>query len=183
MLSANCEQLRKEDILRILEQILYEFPVRQIAYYIPKWVELLDKEHYLKADLLQKIRDRMNQWHTIRDMKNENLQVDSMYVKSTRLEEIDLSTGVVKVRMEMQEPYYYQMMSEMTGVEIDGEYQLIHTLRELGQIKDEYMKVKNAIESVRGSGYGVVVPERSEIRLEELRLTTFVAWIVFLSFS
>ena len=109
----------------------------------------------------------MNQWHTIRDMKNENLQVDSMYVKSTRLEEIDLSTGVVKVRMEMQEPYYYQMMSEMTGVEIDGEYQLIHTLRELGQIKDEYMKVKNAIESVRGSGYGVVVPERSEIRLEE----------------
>ena len=59
---------------------MYEFPVRQIAYYIPKWVELLDKEHYLKADLLQKIRDRMNQWHTIRDMKNENLQVDSMYV-------------------------------------------------------------------------------------------------------
>lgn len=166
-LSVNCEQLRKEDILRILEQILYEFPVRQIAYYIPKWVELLDKEHYLKADLLQKIRDRMNQWHTIRDMKNENLQVDSMYVKSTRLEEIDLSTGVVKVRMEMEEPYYYQMMSEMTGVEIDGEYQLIHTLRELGRIKDEYMKVKNAIESVRGSGYGVVVPERSEIRLEE----------------
>ncbi|MGN0251743.1 MAG: stage IV sporulation protein A [Oliverpabstia sp.] len=166
-LSVNCEQLRKEDILRILEQILYEFPVRQIAYYIPKWVELLDKEHYLKADLLQKIRDRMNQWHTIRDMKNENLQVDSMYVKSTRLEEIDLATGVIKVRMEMQEPYYYQMMSEMTGVEIDGEYQLIHTLRELGRIKDEYMKVKNAIESVRGSGYGVVVPERSEIRLEE----------------
>ena len=167
VLSVNCEQLRKEDILRILEQILYEFPVRQIAYYIPKWVELLDKEHYLKADLLQKIRDRMNQWHTIRDMKNENLQVDSMYVKSTRLEEIDLATGVIKVRMEMQEPYYYQMMSEMTGVEIDGEYQLIHTLRELGRIKDEYMKVKNAIESVRGSGYGVVVPERSEIRLEE----------------
>ncbi len=51
VLGVNCEQLRKEDVLRILEKILYEFPVRQIEYYIPKWVELLPVTHYLKEDL------------------------------------------------------------------------------------------------------------------------------------
>ena len=167
VISVNCEQLRKEDIVRILEKILYEFPVRQVEFYIPKWVELLEPSHYLKADLLQQIKDMMGKFRYIRDIKNENLQMGSVYVKNTALEEINLSNGVVKVRIEMKEPYYYQVMSEMTGVPINSEYQLIHTLKELADMKEEYVKVQNAMKSVRGSGYGVVIPEKDEITLEE----------------
>lgn len=167
VLSVNCEQLRKDDVIRILEKILYEFPVRQVEFYIPKWVELLPVSHYLKSDILQQIRNIMRNLQYIRDIKNENLQVDSEYVKSTSLEDVNLSNGVVKVRMEMKEPYYYQVMSEMTGVSINSEYQLIHTLKELAKMKEEYVKVQQAIESVRGSGYGVVIPEKNEITLEE----------------
>ncbi|MBS6195025.1 MAG: stage IV sporulation protein A [Clostridiales bacterium] len=166
-LSVNCEQLRKEDIIRILEKILYEFPIRQVEFYIPKWVELLPVSHYLKADLLQQIRAVMGNLKYIRDIRNENLQADSEYVKSASLEEVNLSNGVIKVRIEMKEPYYYQIMSEMTGVPITSEYQLIHTLKELADMKEEYVKVRHAIEAVRGSGYGVVVPEKHEITLEE----------------
>lgn len=167
VISVNCEQLRKEDIVRILEKILYEFPVRQVEFYIPKWVELLEPSHYLKADLLQQIKDMMGKFRYIRDIKNENLQMGSVYVKNTALEEVNLSNGVVKVRIEMKEPYYYQVMSEMTGVTINSEYQLIHTLKELADMKEEYVKVQNAMKSVRGSGYGVVIPEKDEITLEE----------------
>lgn len=167
VLSVNCEQLRKDDVIRILEKILYEFPVRQVEFYIPKWVELLPVSHYLKSDILQQIRNIMGNLQYIRDIKNENLQVDSEYVKSTSLEDVNLSNGVVKVRMEMKEPYYYQVLSEMTGVSINSEYQLIHTLKELAKMKEEYVKVQQAIESVRGSGYGVVIPEKNEITLEE----------------
>lgn len=167
VLSVNCEQLRKDDVIRILEKILYEFPVRQVEFYIPKWVELLPVSHYLKSDILQQIRNIMGNLQYIRDIKIENLQVDSEYVKSTSLEDVNLSNGVVKVRMEMKEPYYYQVMSEMTGVSINSEYQLIHTLKELAKMKEEYVKVQQAIESVRGSGYGVVIPEKNEITLEE----------------
>ena len=35
------------------------------------------------------------------------------------------------------------------------------------QMKQEYAKVQQAIESVRGTGYGVVIPEKNEIILEE----------------
>ena len=34
-------------------------------------------------------------------------------------------------------------------------------------MKQEYAKVQHAIESVRGTGYGVVIPEKNEITLEE----------------
>ena len=166
-ISVNCEQLRKDDVVRILEKILYEFPVRQVEFYIPKWVELLPVSHYLKGDILQQLRGLMERLRYIRDIKNENLQVDSEYIKTTALEEVNLSNGVVKVRMEMKEPYYYQIMSEMTGVEITSEYQLIHTLKELAAMKEEYVKVQHAMEAVRGSGYGVVIPEKNEITLEE----------------
>ena len=167
VLSVNCEQLRKEDILRIMETILQEFPVRQIEFYIPKWVELLPASHYLKEELLTQIREIMGNIKYIRDVKYEKFQMNSPYVKNTSLDEINLSNGVIKVHIAIRETYYYQILSEMTGVPITSEYQLIHTLRELAEMKEEYEKVKNAIEAVRGGGYGVVVPEKSDITLEE----------------
>lgn len=167
VLSMNCEQLRKDDVMRILEKILYEFPVRQVEYYIPKWVELLPITHYLKAELIKQMKERIGTLSYIRDVRQENLDFDTEYVKNVALEEINLSNGVVKVRIEIREVYYYQVMSEMTGVPIESEYQLIHTLKELAQIKQEYVKVQNAIQSVRGTGYGVVIPEKDEITIEE----------------
>ena len=52
-LSVNCDQLHKEDIAQILEKILYEFPVSQIQFFIPKWVEMLPADHELKKQLLE----------------------------------------------------------------------------------------------------------------------------------
>ncbi len=113
------------------------------------------------------MKEKMGTMEYIRDIRQENLEMDSNYVKSVTLEEINLSNGVVKVRIQIEDPYYYQVMSEMTGVTIESEYQLIHTLKELAQMKQEYTKVQQAIESVRGTGYGVVIPEKNEITLEE----------------
>ena len=72
VLGVNCEQLRKEDVIRILEKILYEFPVRQIEYYIPKWVELLPITHYLKEDLLKQMKEQMGKMEYIRDIRQGN---------------------------------------------------------------------------------------------------------------
>ena len=50
---------------------------------------------------------------------------------------------------------------------MEGEYQLLKTLKELAAMQKEYQKVKNALSQVRMKGYGVVTPERSEIVLDE----------------
>ena len=93
--------------------------------------------------------------------------MDSEYVSKMEMNKVDLSTGVIQIQLEINEKYYYNMLSEMTGVDIEGEYQLIHILKEMSVMKNEYQKVQNAISSVRGCGYGVVVPEKEEIELEE----------------
>ncbi len=47
--AANCEQLKREDIEEILGTVLLEFPVTELDFEIPKWVEILPDDHALKA--------------------------------------------------------------------------------------------------------------------------------------
>lgn len=167
VLSLNCEQLRKEDVTRILEKLLYEFPVVQMEFYIPKWVEMLPADHYVKESILMQVKECMGKVKYVKDVPKDAFLANCEYISGMKTEKIDLSTGKVQVRVDMDEAWYYEVLSEMTGVEISDEYELIHTMQELATIKQEYVKVQGAISSVHGKGYGVVTPDKSEIKLEE----------------
>ena len=166
-LTVNCDQLRKEDIARILEKVLYEFPVSQIQFYIPRWVDMLPMDHELKQQILSQIRDKMKEMHHIRDITKESVNLSGPYVQDSLLEDVGMSDGTVKVRIRVKDEYYYQMLSQMSGIEMESEYELIHTMRELVHMKEEYVKVQAALEAVRGTGYGVVVPNLEEIEIAQ----------------
>lgn len=167
VISVNCEQLRNDDVTRILEKVLYEFPIVQMKFYIPKWVEMLSSEHYLKEELISCVQQMMQTMHYIKDVTKDRLEFESQYVKGLFLETLDLSSGKIKIRIDMDDSWYYAILSEMTGVDISDEYELIHMMQELSKMRGEYLKVKDAIESVQAKGYGVVTPDKTEIRLEE----------------
>ena len=167
VISVNCEQLRNDDVTRILEKVLYEFPIVQMEFYIPKWVEMLSSEHYLKEELISCVQQMMQTMHYIKDVTKDRLEFESQYVKLLFLETLDLSSGKIKIRIDMDDSWYYAILSEMTGVDISDEYELIHMMQELSKMRGEYLKVKDAIESVQAKGYGVVTPDKTEIRLEE----------------
>ena len=67
----------------------------------------------------------------------------------------------------MYEKYYYEMLSEMTGTTISGQYDLIKTMKKLSMLKNEYENVEDAFTAVRMKGYGVVSPTKEEIILDE----------------
>lgn len=167
VLAVNCEQLRKEDVTRILEKILYEFPVSEIELFVPKWVEMLSPEHEVKAALLNEIREKMTKLTHVRDINKDSVQLESPYVEDTLLEKVSLSDGTVRVRISVKDGYYYRMLSEMSGIPMESEYELIQTMKELAGMKEQFVKVQAALEAVKGTGYGVVVPELSEITIED----------------
>ena len=167
VLAVNCEQLRKEDVTRILEKILYEFPVSEIELFVPRWVEMLSPEHEVKAALLNEIREKMTRLTHVRDVSRESVYLESPYVEDTLLEQVSLSDGKVRIRIAVKDIYYYQMLSEMSGISMESEYELIQTIKELAGMKEQFVKVQAALEAVKGTGYGVVVPELYEITIEE----------------
>lgn len=166
-MAINCEQLREEDIHRIMEQVLFEFPISEVEFYIPKWVEMLSREHKIKADLLSHIKDMMKEFSMIKDAVRGIAKPDSVYIKEMKVDDVALDTGCVKVRIQVADNFYYEMLSELTGTSIEGEYELIRTMKEMSALRREYESVKDAMESVKMKGYGVVSPRKEEIQLEE----------------
>ena len=47
------------------------------------------------------------------------------------LDQVDLSDGVVQIRIQIKDEYYYKMLSDMSGISMESEYELIHTMKEL----------------------------------------------------
>lgn len=166
-LPVNCEQLKEDDIQKIMEAVLATFPISEVAFYIPKWAEMLPVEHKIRQDITGHIRSLMDGLNEMGDASRRIERPDSPYITDLRVEKVSMDSGQIRVRIDVDECFYYEMLSEMTGTEIDGEYSLITELRELSQLKTEYESVRDAFASVRMKGYGVVSPGRDEITLDE----------------
>lgn len=167
VLALNCEQLRKEDVSGIFENILKEFPISDVEFYMPKWVEMLSSESNIKKELMEGAKKIMTRIGRVQDVVPENLQMESSFVNRLKIDSLNLSNGRVCVMLDIDEKYYYEILSEMTGENIAGEYELLTMIRELSAMKKEYVKVQYAIDAVRQKGYGVVMPIKEEITLEE----------------
>lgn len=163
----NCEQLKEEDIYKIMEAVLFAFPVSEVQFFIPKWVEMLPRDHKIKQDMVAHIRQMLGNIREIRDASRELVISDSPYIEECKIDAVEMDTGCIKVRLNVAEKYYYEMLSELTGTEIAGQYALISTMKQLSELKAEYEGVKDAFASVRMKGYGVVSPTRDEITLKE----------------
>ena len=166
VIPVNCEQLRKDDVYRILEQILYEFPVVRVEFFIPKWAEMLAADHPMKAEIIKTASQILGTMRKTKDVYAQEFTPEH-YISRIKVEELDLASGCVKIRMDVAEKYYYENMSELAGVPISGEYELISLIREMSERKDAYDKVADAIAAVQMKGYGVVGPGLSDIRMEE----------------
>lgn len=167
VLPVNCDQLKKEDISMILENVLLEFPVTELDFFTPQWMEMLPEDHWLKAELIAKAFEVIEPINCIRDIKKNFPQVTGEYLEGISVADISMSDGKIRLEIQMKPNIYYDVLSELTGTSISNEYELIHMIRELSAKKNEFDKVGNALAEVGASGFGVVTPVREEIVLEE----------------
>ena len=59
------------------------------------------------------------------------------------------------------------MLGETSGLEIENEEELMQSITELAAAKREYDKIKDAIDQVNATGYGIVMPSMEELTLDE----------------
>lgn len=163
----NCQKMKKEDIDYILKQVLYEFPVSQVAFTIPKWVEMLESDHEIKRSIAEYAKRILYDVTKVSDMRRIDLEQEEPYIASTELKNIDLATGRIDIQITLEESYYYENISRLTGMPIQGEYQLLSFVQNLSVLRKSYEKVADAMTAVEQKGYGVVTPDLSDITMEE----------------
>ncbi len=167
VLPVNCEQLRKEDISRILGEVLDEFPVSELDFYMPKWAEILPSSHWLKERILDIVKELMGTVMQMKDLAADYAQEEDSPIKRVQVRSADYSDGKVCLDVVVDDGVYYRILSDYTGMEISGEYQLMRLLRQFAQTREQYEKLQGALEAVRQKGYGVIMPQRDEILLDD----------------
>ena len=169
-LPVNCEQLKPEDITKIMEMVLYEFPVSEIEFFVPKWVEMLPADHEIRKEVISYVRKILDMYTRIQDVAGKAPEWDSSYIERVHIRNIATDTGCIQIQIDIGESYYYEWLTSLTGTPIRGQYELIDTMRKLTKLKEEYEGSRDALASVRMRGYGMVSPRKEEIELDEPEL-------------
>lgn len=167
-MAVSCLELSQRSVLDIIRGVLFEFPVGEMDLYLPEWVDALDYEHPIKKTLYEAIRGAMGRMRRIRDAEEVVKTIgECELVSSARITSIQLGTGNCLVQLELPRRLFYETMTSQTGFPIRNDGELLLQLTEMARLKREYDKVAAALEEVRATGYGIVVPAAEELVLEE----------------
>ncbi len=168
VLPVNCIELSENEIKRILAQLLFEFPVREIKVDIPRWVVTLDKEHWLKSALFESINNSAKGIEKIREIQDTIARLgENEYVTNAKLCALDLGAGSASVCIDIKPDLFYKVLSEQTGLSVSDECDLMKTLSELSEKQEEFDKIAKAYQQVEETGYGIVMPTIDQLTLDE----------------
>lgn len=168
VIPVNCTELNENEIKRILAEILFEFPVKEIKIDMPKWITSLETTHWLKSKIFDCINasakhiKKINEIEKVSQTLSECELIDNIKIVS-----VDLGTGTAKIKLTLQPHLFYKILSEKTGIEISDECALMNSMTDLANMKEKYGKIAAAYDEVEESGYGIVMPSTQELTLDE----------------
>lgn len=164
----NIMKMGRGDIEDILNGILYEFPVKEINYKLPKWVLNLGDDHKIINELKDSIMLSTGSGSRLRDIDKMAAAFDS----GDNFLPVDIKgvypgNGSAEISIEPVDTLFYKVLGDECDMTIENDAQLIGMMKEMAHAKREYDRVAQALIDVRKDGYGVVAPTIDELTLEE----------------
>lgn len=164
----SCPELDEQDIRKILELVLLEFPIKELKFELPQWLACLDGNHPLKKNLFAEIMKMSDGISKVGQIgKTFSALGEDDYGTTVNLAHIDLARGSAILDVAVPKESFYKIIYDKTGFDIDGEESLMSVLTELAEIKKNYEKFSQAINQVNATGYGIVTPSVEDLTLEE----------------
>ena len=167
-LCANCLELEEGAITDVIRGVLCEFPVQELDLFLPPWVDALPYEHPIKNELYAAVRSGATGLQRIRDVQS---CVEAMgkcdAISRVAVTAMDLGTGIAQAELDLPRSLFYDTLSQQSGFRVRDDGDLMTLLSGLAEMKGNYDKVSEALEQVRATGYGIVMPDIDELTLEE----------------
>ncbi len=154
-----------EDVEKIFTDVLYEFPVSEICYYIPKWVKNLANEHWINTQIEEFILKA--------SMNNDSLNSVLRFIAANTSEsfhaqadEILLSLGKISSSIHIDNSVFYKIMSEENSINVNNESDLFVIITALLKEKKYVSLLSNAVKEAKEIGYGIVYPDFNSLDLQ-----------------
>lgn len=171
VLALDVKNMSDDDMSQVFAKILQEFPIQNVCVKLPKWMQVLPFEHPLIQEVYSEINNAIDGFTKLGDFGSDfELFNDSQNFESQVNKIISAGDGRVVFEITAKPNLFYSILSEQCGYEIKNEYQLVSYIRQLAGAKEEYDHLKDALEQVRQTGYGVVYPSMSDMKLEEPKI-------------
>lgn len=164
----NVLTMQETNIRDVLKELLYGFPVSELQFYYPGWFTALETSHPLKTALYSCLRDCCNRIETVAEAEGELgsiMQLEQVQNESLRF--IDFGSGTVSCDITFNESLFYDTISELSGIQIENDGDLMHLLTDYAATRETYAQIAAAMEEAEATGYGIVQPSAQQLHLEQ----------------
>ncbi|KAJ52851.1 stage IV sporulation protein A [Clostridium tetanomorphum] len=160
--------MKEDDITHVFNRVLKEFPIKEINIDMPEWIEKLNGDHWLKINFMNLVREMCKNIYKVRDItKTLEGFKEFEFLGASDLNEVNMGEGTARVTFMPKQGLFYKILGEVCNREIKGENELLSIMEEMYTAKIEYDRVAQALKDVKETGYGLVPPQLTEMRLEE----------------
>ena len=167
VIPVSVENMQEREMLNILKEALYEFPIEDVKINMPEWIAILNHNHYLKKEYISKIRDSVVEINKLKDIDNITGGFKSCeYIERSYISEINTSKGEVTIQLDAPNGLYNKILNDVIGGDITSKSKLLSMFQEFNEMKEEYDQIKGALKMVKQTGYGIATPTLSDMKLE-----------------
>jgi stage IV sporulation protein A len=159
------------EVMSVLREVLYEFPVHEVNVNLPSWVMVLNERHWLRNHYEDSVRDTVKDIRRLRDVDRVVEQFTEYdFIERAGLSGMSMGQGVAEIDLYAPDELYDKILMEVVGVEIRGKDHLLQLMQDFSYAKREYDRFSSALEMVKSTGYGIASPSLEEMKLEEPEL-------------
>jgi stage IV sporulation protein A len=171
VVAMSCATMGTEDVMLVLKEALFEFPVAEVNVNLPSWVMVLDPDHWLRKSYEDVVRTTIRDIRRLRDVDRVVQQFAGYdFIAKAALAGVDTAHGVAEIELAAPDDLYDKVLTEVVGVEIRGKDHLLKLMKDLTHAKKEYDKIAEALRMVKLTGYGIAPPVLEEMALDEPEL-------------
>lgn len=168
VLAMSVEGMRETDVLNVLREALYEFPVLEVNVNLPSWVMVLNENHWLRESYQEAVKETVKDIKRLRDVDRVVGHFNEFeFIDHASLAGIEMGQGIAEIDLYAPEELYDDILKEIVGVEIRGKDHLLSLMQEFAHAKAEYDQVADALKMVKHTGYGVAAPSLNDMSLDE----------------
>ena len=167
VLPINVDQMNEREMISILREALYEFPVLEVKVNMPEWIAILNANNEIKRKYIDVIRESVMEVDKLRDIEKitEYFRSNDV-IEKAYLSDVDPSTGIVTINLEAPSSLYSEVLRNIVKIDVTSKAGLLSLFQDYEEAKNEYDQIKYALKMVKQTGYGVATPTLADMKLD-----------------
>ena len=167
----NVDKMSEQDIDILLKEALNEFPIKDLVFDMPSWVENLSDDLNYKKEFNELITN-VKKYSKMKEvfLVQENLMTSNLF-ESVIINEIDPSTGTVVLELNVNELVYNNCIEEILGEHDVDKGRLIEILLNYRDNNKICEKLQPALKMLDTQGYGIALPNIEDMTIDTPELS------------